>query len=208
VLCIEGAESYFRLLERNAHDLRDVTVVRAYLSTATGTISARVVIQGGTGYLEPSPDAETDVETTRLADLLQQHSAFANAKLLKVDIDGMDAAILMAEKELLARAKPVILFEYAPLLAEKVGVDARALFPVLRNAGYETVAIYDLNGEYLLSLSLKQDRALDEIHAYSCNGHLRYLDICAFHSEDTDLADQLRQRETERRTFTWQKEAY
>jgi FkbM family methyltransferase len=188
ILCLEGVREFFVLLGKNtAHD-KSVTVVEAFVAGRSGSVTATVSVGHGTARLKLSGGTSSTVNVRRLSELIESHPDFRNSKLLKLDTDGMDADILMSESRLLVRARPVILFEYAPALT--IPSEARRVFPMLSRVGYKSALVFENSGEYLLSASLRDNRLLDDIHAFCRNG--RYVDICAFHEEDLDIFGYLR----------------
>jgi len=167
ILCVEGDERFFRLLERNARwldpppELERAFVeapARGQVEAARGT--ARVVAGGD------------ELPSKPLASILEEHPRFAEPALLKLDTDGLDVPILLANLELLARLRPVLFFEYDPHLgAEPV------VFERLRDVGYRRAHVYENTGEFVRSVELGKD----DVHSpYVGHGGARYADVCAF----------------------------
>jgi FkbM family methyltransferase len=136
ILCIEGDERFYALLERNARALGDVELERAFVEApAAGRVqrgagTARVV--AGDGSLPGKP----------LSQILEEHPRFAQPALLKLDTDGMDIPILLANVDLLARVRPIVFFEYDPFLGAGPEV-----FERLREAGYGRAEWFENTGE-------------------------------------------------------------
>ncbi len=62
--------------------------------------------------------------------------------------------------------------------------------------GYAHALLYDNLGDLLLSTRLDDRRLLEEVHGYFAGHGLQlYLDIAAFHDEDTDLFESFRDEE-------------
>lgn len=170
VLCVEGDDVFVRLLELNAEQFGDVELEQAFVrgseprsgmggvERARGT--ARLV--GGT------------VPTKPLAAILEEHPRFVNPALVKLDTDGMDVAIVMANQDLLAGAHPVLFFEYDPHLGATPEV-----FVALSHKGYETAVAYENTGEYRESVALSDTARIAVLHdEYTGHGGARYIDVC------------------------------
>jgi FkbM family methyltransferase len=110
ILCVEGDERFFSLLERNAARLGDVELERAFVEAP-----ARGVVERGRGTARIVAGGN-DLPAKPLARILEEHPRFARPALLKLDTDGMDLPILLANLDLLERLRPVLFFEYDPHL--------------------------------------------------------------------------------------------
>ena len=167
ILCVEGDERFFGLLERNARRLDPAPELeRAFVEApARGRVEAArgtARILAGGGELPSKP----------LARILEEHPRFAEPALLKLDTDGFDVPILLANVELLARLRPVLFFEYDPHLGAEPSV-----FERLRDVGYRRAHVYENTGEFVRSVEL----AKDDIHSpYVGHSGARYADVCAF----------------------------
>lgn len=165
ILCVEGDERFFELLERNAPHLEPVELERAFVESPP---RGRVERRGGTARIVAGDD---ELPSKSLARVLEEHPRFAEAALLKVDADGMDTPIVLAALDLLARVRPVLFFEYDP--------DAGAepvVFERLRDAGYTHMHVYENTGEHAATVELP-----GAIHAeYAGHGGARYADVCVF----------------------------
>jgi len=165
VLCVEGDERFFRLLERNAPGLEPVELERAFVEAPA---RGRIERVGGTARVVAG---EEELPSKPLAEVLAAHPSFAEPALLKVDADGMDVPIVLANLELLARVRPVLFFEYDPDAGAQPSV-----FERLRETGYEKMHVYENTGEHVETVELPGD-----IHdRYTGHGGRRYADVCVF----------------------------
>jgi FkbM family methyltransferase len=189
ILCIEGEGGFFRLLAANARNLGEIELEQTFLgapgdhvgSVHTGRGNARVILGSASG--------KENICT--LGEVLSRHPRFAVSKLVKLDAEGFDCRIIACESEFLSRSKPVLFFEYYPACCEMAGQQAFPVFARLGEMGYATVLIYQNVGRYLTSLQLHQVRELASFHRYISDPQ-GFCDIVAFHSEDLDVARDIR----------------
>jgi FkbM family methyltransferase len=163
ILCIEGDHAFFALLERNARTIGGVELERALVE---GPARGRLERGAGTAHVvggdEPLPSKP-------LAQILEEHPVFARPALIKLDTDGMDVSILLANLALLEDLRPVLFFEYDPHL----GADP-AIFARLQEAGYATADWYEHTGEHVTIIELPA-----HLHEeYVGYGGARYADVC------------------------------
>jgi FkbM family methyltransferase len=136
VLCVEGDDRFFSLLERNAARLGDVELERVFVEAPE-----RGRVQRGSGTARiVAGDAELPAKP--LGRILDEHPRFARPALLKLDTDGMDVPILLANLDLLERLRPVLFFEYDPYLGA-----APEIFERLCEAGYGVAEWFENTGE-------------------------------------------------------------
>jgi FkbM family methyltransferase len=164
ILCIEGDDRFFSILERNASRFQPPIELEHSFVGAPGR--ARIERARGTARLLPG---ENEVRTKALAEILAQHPRFAEPAVVKIDTDGYDVPIILAELDLFARLKPVLFFEYDPYL----GADP-IVFERLREIGYTRAEVYENTGELARVADLT-----DDIHStYVGHAGSRYADIC------------------------------
>jgi FkbM family methyltransferase len=163
ILCVEGDPTFYALLERNARRLGDVELEHAFVE---GPASGRLERGAGTAHVAAGDEP---LCSKSLAQVLDEHPRFARPALLKLDTDGMDVPILLANVDLLARLRPVIFFEYDPALGATPDVFAR-----LHDVGYTTADWYENTGEHFSTLRLPE-----HLHErYVGQGSCRYADVC------------------------------
>lgn len=163
ILCVEGDPTFFALLERNARRIGRVELERALVE---GPSRGRLERGAGTARVVEGGDA---LPAKPLAQILEEHPAFARPALLKLDTDGMDVPILLANLSLLERLLPVLFFEYDPYLGADPGI-----FERLREAGYATADWYENTGEHVATVELPA-----HLHGeYVGHGGDRYADVC------------------------------
>lgn len=163
ILCVEGDPRFFALLERNARVIGGVEVQRAFVE---GPARGRIERGAGTANVVEGDDK---LPSKPLAQILGEHSAFAKPALLKLDTDGMDVPILLANLPLLEELRPVLFFEYDPHL----GADP-VVFERLGEVGYGTAEWYENTGEHAATVELPAHLHED----YVGHGGARYADVC------------------------------
>ena len=169
VLCVEGDERFFALLERNAAALGDVELERALVDAPA---RGRVERAAGTARVVPGHDP---LASKPLEEVLRDHPRFERPALLKLDTDGMDVPILLGNLELLERLRPALFFEYDPHLgAEPV------VFERLAEIGYARMLVYENTGE----LHRASELGTWPHAAYEGHGGARYADVCALPEGD------------------------
>lgn len=196
VLCIDGSDRYFPYLMQNVTGRYEKVVLeQTFLGAASESVHAEVQAAHGTERLSiGGPGATLQIST--LSEVLERHTDFSSPKLIKLDTDGMDIAILLASMQLISATRAVLFFEYDPYLSSLMNVDAFEIFDALRRIGYRRMLVYENTGDLLLTAGFDQPGLLMELHGFYSGRHgTRYADICAFHGEDEDVWEAMRQRE-------------
>jgi FkbM family methyltransferase len=170
ILCVEGDDRFFMLLAANAPRIGGLELEHAFVDAPT---AARVERGAGTarlvGVRGSEPQSPETLRSKPLAQILEEHPAFREPALLKLDTDGMDVPIVLASLDLLARTRPVLFFEYDPHLGATPDV-----FERLREIGYRRLDVYENTGELAQSVDLP-----GAIHEeYAGHGGARYADVC------------------------------
>jgi methyltransferase FkbM-like protein len=163
-------------LKRNFGECSDITIVDAFVSGRTAH-----------GVTVPTV-SNSETSTLTLSEILKRHPQFKQARIIKVDTDGVDCAILRDNEVWLRENRPVVFFEYEPRFASLFKDTTADIFPYLSSVGYETAMIYSSNGVFLFSTQLAALEIWKELH----HSLLRYtptsyFDICVFSNTDRDV---------------------
>jgi FkbM family methyltransferase len=194
ILAIEGDETFYHFLKRNAKAFPDVWTVHALLSDHShlvpGVLEANY---GGSKQVSIRPDATQNLKFLTLPDIIQEYPRFNQAKLVKIDTDGYDCKIIRGSVPWLKVARPIIFFEYDPHHLSEQGDDGISIFDDLRKLGYEGVLVFEGNGDFMFSLELSQERLIEELHCYFLGRRSKkYADLCVFHRRDRSLFEECR----------------
>jgi FkbM family methyltransferase len=197
ILCIEGNREFFSILKSNLASFNgEVYGENTFVGASTGIFQGTVQSEGGTAFLLSSQDNADPIQVKTLTDILRSHELFQETKMIKIDTDGFDSRILISEKELLSKIKPVIFMEYDPFSSERYNDDCYLVFDMLKTIGYESIMVYDNYGDYLITARLDDESILKDIHQYFSGRESKsYADICAFHEEDANLLQSIRSAE-------------
>jgi FkbM family methyltransferase len=193
ILCVEGDPLHKEILQENARRIGDIHLKFLYLSDKEESLSVLIEKEGSNSTVIPSnEDLSRSVDFTTLDKLLDEFEG-RQVKLLKIDTEGFDPKILRGSSGLLRKDRPVVVFEHNRENLMRVGEDNLSSFHQLKDAGYQQVLVWDAYGRLLLGTDLQDDGILQDLHGYVRfeNGHLGkvlYLDVCAFHKLDSDLA--------------------
>jgi FkbM family methyltransferase len=172
ILCVEGDDRFFALLARNASRIGGLELEHAFVDAPETAVVER---HRGTARLRGprggEPQSHQALRSKSLPRILEEHPRFAEPALLKLDTDGMDVPIVLANLELLARIRPVLFFEYDPHLGATPDVFGR-----LREIGYRRMDVYENTGELAQRVDLP-----GAIHdEYAGHGGARYADVCVW----------------------------
>ena len=194
ILCIEGEERFFRYLAANAHALRGLEIECAFIG-AEGDKPVGVEMERGTARVVLGPEATVGLTMRTLSEVVQRHPRFAAAKLLKIDAEGFDCKIISSESKLLSLTRPILFFEYQPVLSQRAHYDSFLVFSKLLSMGYSRQIVYEATGEYRMEVDLDNNRALEDLHHYYGTTKRGYCDLVAFHADDADVAQAVRTSE-------------
>lgn len=213
ILCIEGDDDFFSILETNAYQFPEVYLEKAYIGEINQLSNSEIMKHKGTAYivtaeknnnntidilqtLLDSKKNDRVVQIKTLQEILVERPEFSLAKMIKIDTDGFDGLIIRGAINFIEQAKPIIFFEYEPLHWSIQNDDGISIFSVLSNVGYRKALLYDNFGSYMLSLDLDNLTLIEDLHNYFIESKgQRFCDICAFSIEDEDLYEQIRHSE-------------
>ncbi|MFE9092940.1 FkbM family methyltransferase [Streptomyces sp. NPDC007264] len=195
ILCVEGDELFLDLLHHNVGHMPDIEVEEAYVAITTDDTDSTCTVQrrAGTAALVPSTSGLMPARPSRpLSEILSSHARFSSPGLIKIDTDGADPRIIVANRELLSQARPVVFFEFAPLWAARTGdQNPYRAITALAEAGYEGALVYGNTGELLLVTRVTEQPVWRDLGRYTMtHGKGHYYDIAAFHSDDVELFEQ------------------
>jgi FkbM family methyltransferase len=178
-LLIEGAERFFRLLERNVGRDPGVTCVHALLSETAGAPAASMAIDAGNARVaEGAANAGAGFDT--LDAVLARLANVPAPNLVKVDVEGWDGRVLRGAARTLASAAPVLFFEHHPRLIAEAGDDDRRLFADLAALGYGRMLVYDNRGWLLGTLDPADSGRVAELVRIARERDGYYYDVLAF----------------------------
>lgn len=181
-------------MTENVARLPNVEVEPYFVAINDEAMRGETLVENGTARILQGGPASLRSRT--LAKILTAHPHYSAAAFIKIDTDGFDVPILLANMALLEARKPTVFFEYAPSLFQVGEEEGFGLFQKLNDIGYGRVIFYDNAGDYLLTMSLDDDRALRDLHEYMVGRTTaRYWDIVAFSKADADLATSVREAE-------------
>jgi len=193
VLCIEGDDFYFKILEENSKTLKGVSLYHGIVGSATQTTNLQIKRERGTGFLEAS---DKGVKQLSLDDILQLNPAFAGAKLFKIDTDGYDSLIIKGATNYIQRAHPVLFFEYDPFLWEKNDPKYNEIFDLFKANGYKYILFYMSYGDFIAGIDMQDEQLLRQfLHYFAGRRGAFYGDLCVIHESDADIFKSLCEKE-------------
>lgn len=201
VLCIEGNAAYLPFLRNNLGRISPTSEIeQSYVGAEDAQVSAKVSTGGGTASIQlENGTAKTGgaIQLRSLSSILEAHPRFKDARLLKIDTDGMDAKIIAAASDLLSRMRPIIYTEFLPIGPIEVERECRGTFDRLVQLGYTHFHVFDNFGNHMLRLSAAESQHLYELNAYVRSSRMDlkpgicYYDICAMTERDSDISEAL-----------------
>jgi len=164
--CIEPVPEFFDVLATNvkAYAPPNVTLYSHAIGASDGEI-LRIYTQLGTagavaGYDDHARIGSVEVRASTIDALFSG----LNLRLLKIDTDGFEHAILTGARSVLARCRPLIFMEFHVSLMRKAGIPPERTIELLRDLGYVNATIWTNEG-----LPLRERASFEELlhHAKS-----------------------------------------
>jgi FkbM family methyltransferase len=187
VLCVEGDGGFLPFLHRNT-DADDRVVVEPSLllpEDADGNDDAWAPVRvGGTTRFEHGTSADT-AATISVAELRRRHPDFDGLRLAKSDTDGYDVVLIPSVARTYADSRPVLFFEYDPVLSKRAGNDARAVWAELTELGYDRVRVWDNGGRSLGTYSVTDAAAASAVLDQPVEQRdFHFWDVAVVHADD------------------------
>jgi FkbM family methyltransferase len=202
VLCIEGDDKTFIFLQKNLAQFQNTTAHKLFLGEKTGVIAAAVEKTGWNTTINPgTAQAKESIRVVRLDEFIVTQPAWENFKLLKIDTEGFDCAILRGSTNYLRQVSPVIFFEYNRENMDAIGEPGLDTLFGLAELGYSRIAFHDNAGRLVAATTLDDREVIKDLHGYADgkNAEIYYYDLTVFHERDTDLAMKFLEIERARR---------
>jgi FkbM family methyltransferase len=196
MLCIEASSFYFELLKRNTRSIARVELVHCLVADEDG---GSTQLQHSRGSASPVR-LEGGTRGRTLAEVVAERPVFSErTRILKIDTDGMDGAILRGSRNWLARKLPIIAFEYDPYLWACAGDnDAMGIFGLLAELGYERALFYENEGSFVAEVALDEHAQLASLHRAIAGARgRRYYDVFAFSQGDSERLAAFRAAESQ-----------
>ena len=198
IICIEGDAAYFAYLIKNSAQFSNVTIHQCFLGDDSQTITGDVVSKNGT--LQIVTNGNKSIRLVTLDQFLRSTTPVGALKMLKIDTDGYDAKIIRGGMGFIQEWKPVIFFEYDRPTQENAGETGIEILEKLCGWGYDLILFYDSVGRFICSAHLEDKGFLRQMNSYISRrrGGITYYDLCAFHKDDSQAAQELIAAELQR----------
>ena len=187
IICVEGDGLYLKYLKKNMKMLPDILIYPTFLSGRDRIAHYDVVRLGrGTAKLTQSDqDAGSSViNFVSLSEILRDNEILPDSlELIKIDTDGFDFDILLANEPIIKEYKPNLYFEYDINFNERNELDSLEVIKMLESLGYGFV-IYDNFGNLMNIVENECEREFIKLNRYitSCRkngGGIHYCDVFA-----------------------------
>ena len=193
VIGVEGDEVTFSYLEKNSKQFNNVSIVKTFLGEKSEELNVNFEKSGWNATIIPDDKGGKQVQFKTL-DAVISDGGFDNRmiKLLKVDVEGFDTIVLRGAGDIIRKHKPVVFLEYNRQNMISIKEDGLSTLLSFEQAGYNKVAFFDHKGTLILATSVKNKEVVTYLHDYAASAKnlIGYYDICLFHEEDDQLAEQ------------------
>ena len=194
IICVEGDDFSFSYLIENTKQFSGVKLYKNYLGEREETVNFTINKKGWNSTLIPDMTSTQQINLITLDQVMKNSfGSIKQFKFLKIDTEGYDTIILRGSFNLLKIAKPTLYFEYNQDNMANIHEDGLSTLYKLKDFGYEKILFFDDKGRFILSSTLNHQQTISELSGYANgrDGLIYYYNLCIFHREDNDIAEQI-----------------
>lgn len=209
IIAVEGVKNFYDVLLKNIDLLRNVIPVEKFITIGdNNNLKLRTLNDYNASLVYDEKLYKNETITLKELDTNKQISLEGllnkfdckDFKFLKIDIEGLDLPLLIQNLNLISQYQPIIFFEcHVDEILEKVH-DYKIVdfLHSLRKLNYEKISFWNEDGDFILNSDLSRidQEILDILNKYKNKWGKNYLDICTYHKNDSDIAEKVRQNET------------
>jgi FkbM family methyltransferase len=129
--CVDGDAEFFRYLQMNLGNRPNGKLFHALLSSHEGTEKPLIRLHEGTA----SAQGDGTVRCSTLDAIIMPLSP-RRVDVIKVDVDGLDGAVLKGAARLIKTFRPAVVFEWYPSVYRQTGHSLMEPFEILASSGY------------------------------------------------------------------------
>ena len=192
VIGVEGDEVSYAYLEKNSSQFKNVAIVKTFLGEKAEELNVNFEKSGWNATIIPDDKGGKQVSFKTLDAVINDGGFNSRTiKLLKVDVEGFDTIVLRGAGDIIKKHKPVVFLEYNRQNMISIKEEGLPTLLSFAAAGYNKVAFFDHKGTLILATSIKNTETVTYLHNYasSVKNLIGYYDICLFHEEDDQLAE-------------------
>jgi FkbM family methyltransferase len=183
IICIEGDDFYLNYLMKNAEMLSNVKIFPVFVQGRNTEVNYRSIKNNGTARLEKTTHGIQVLFLPLVSILKDSNMSFQEIELLKIDTDGFDFDILLANEKLFRTFQIPVYFEYDINFNENAIFDSIEVIKMLESLNYHFV-VYDNFGNLLNIIENNCESEFLKLNHYlkSCKiykGGIYYFDILA-----------------------------
>lgn len=196
IIAIEGNPYYLEYLKKNAITIGKVQIIDYLVGTDQIEVTDYALKNdAGTAKLVNSSDSKQLLKFRDLENIIQNYDINrSQIGLIKIDTDGFDFKIILANKRLINEIRPIIFFEYDFSFSVHGEDEANQVIELFKQENYEFL-VFDNFGNLLYDLPKINSLFFVNINKYikSCKengGGIYYLDILAVPREYRIIKEQ------------------
>lgn len=192
ITCIDGDGEFFKILEENVKQFKDVKIIKQLLGEKNENINAELKKNIETARLQfDSSNKNNSLNLKTLDTVITENIDLGKSKLLKIDTDGFDMKIIRGAQQYIKNTKPIIFLEYDTVFFAEHNDSGIPTLLILEEMGYDDIIFYDNLGKLIISTNLSNRLILKQMNNYinpTDRTPFPYYDIVLFHNEDRDIA--------------------
>jgi len=192
IIAVEGDDVCYDFLQRNVQQFQNVSLVKSYLGEKSQSVSVNLEHIGWNTTIIPEEGGNRQIILSTLDEIIVK-GGFADRqlKLLKVDVEGFDTIVLRGALDIIQLHKPVLFFEYNRKSMKAINEEGLSTILSFVNYGYQKIVFFDHKGNLVLATDMQNKEVITYMHNYisSEKNLLAYYDICIFHKDDSEIAE-------------------